>query len=144
MSRRERRELQRRLREAEWTIWDMEIKFSENAKRYGKAFYPWGREKKRKLVNLIEQYDSRVLEKQAERFGIEIPVRPDWFSTEIKPANADTLDSRDTIDRWLNETGRTMITKQVRDARFAYWKGWAEILVPILALIVAIIALLKK
>jgi len=37
-----------------------------------------------------------------------------------------------------------MVERRIKDARFAYWKRWADILVPILALVVAIIALLKK
>jgi hypothetical protein len=44
----------------------------------------------------------------------------------------------------LNEIGKAVITKQIRTERLAYWKGWAEILIPVLSLIVAIIALLKK
>jgi hypothetical protein len=32
----------------------------------------------------------------------------------------------------------------VKDAKLDYWQRWAQILVPILSLLVAIIALLKK
>lgn len=143
MSRSERRELQKKLRKVEQDIWDIEVMFSGGAPTVN----PRGREQRDKIKKLIEQHDSRELEKQAERFGIEIPTRPDWYSTDIKTISQFDqayVNGQDTvIDRWLNETGRTMIAKQLRDARFSYWKGWADLLIPILALIVAALALLK-
>jgi hypothetical protein len=36
-----------------------------------------------------------------------------------------------------------MIAKQVRAARFSYWKGWVDLLIPILALLIAALALFK-
>jgi len=66
-------------------------------------------------------------------------------STEIKLPDPDNVDADEgVIDRWLNETDRTMVSKLIRAERFAYWKSWADMLVPILALIVAILALFKN
>lgn len=139
----ERRKLKRELRRVEWQIWDFEVMFSDARRTGSRGVYPWGRKQRDKIKRLIEQHDSRQIVRQAERFGIEIPVKPEWFTTEIKHIDPDNLESEEVMDRWLNETGRTMIERQVKEARFAYWKRWADILVPILALIVAIIALLK-
>ena len=141
MSRRERRALSKKLRNVEWEIWEMEVMDSGGQP----TIYPSGREKRDHLKKLIEKYDSRELERQAERYGIEIPIRPDWFTTEIIMIDFATVpEGADAItDRWLNETGRTMISKQISEARFAYWKRWADVLIPILALIVAALALFK-
>jgi hypothetical protein len=95
------------------------------------------------LKRLLDIYDSQALSKRAEKYGIEIPARPDWYSSAIKLPDPNRADEETVIDRWLNETGRTMISKQIRDERFAYWKKWADMLVPILALVVAALALFK-
>jgi hypothetical protein len=90
---------------------------------------------------LLKEYDSHLLIQEAVRWGIDVPHRPEWH-TELKDTDPHTMPKRRTMI-WLNDTGRSVVSKQIRDARFAYWKGWAEILVPVLALLVAIIALLK-
>jgi hypothetical protein len=97
---------------------------------------------------LERQYLSKLLIEEAESWGIEVPERNDW--REIIVISGIGVDSTNTVDptiEWpvtiLSVKGRTMITKQIREARLAYWKSWAEILIPILSLVVAIIALLK-
>jgi len=93
---------------------------------------------------LLAQYDSRKITRLAEKWGIDIPNRPEWYSTEIKEVDPEEFDGRDTvIDRWLNEEGRTIISRQVSEARFARWKQWVDLLVPILALLVALVAVFK-
>ncbi|PYS70364.1 MAG: hypothetical protein DMF69_13770 [Acidobacteria bacterium] len=136
---RERRRIKKEIRKAEWQVWDIEVMGSIGAPTVA----PYARKLRDNLIRSLEQYDSHQLEIQAERYGIEIPVKPEWFSTEIKAADPDTVGAKDVIDRWLNETGRAMISKQVSDARFARWKRWVELLIPIFALIVAILALFK-
>jgi hypothetical protein len=90
---------------------------------------------------MLAQYDSRVIKKEAVKWGIDIPSRLDWRDSEVNESDERGF----TVETsWLNDIGRTMIGKQIRDARFAYWKGWAEILIPILSLIVAILALSKS
>lgn len=98
---------------------------------------------------LLQQYfgvrDSYRIERAAERWGVDIPTRPDWYSTEInKNEYASIIGGPDLyVSRWLNETGRSMLSRQIREARFIYWKGWADLLIPILALVVAALALFK-
>ncbi len=142
MGRKERRGLRRKLGQVEWEIWDMEVMFSGGG---APAVYPYGRKQRDSLRKAIEQDESRELEIKAERYGVEIPVRPEWFTTEIIMIDFATVpEGADSItEKWLNETGRTMVAKQISEARFAYWKGWADVLIPILALIVAALALFK-
>ena len=141
MSRRERRKLVKKLRDIEWEIWDIEVMGAGGQP----TVYPHGRLRRAETQKLLEKYDSRVLEAKAEQYGIEIPTRPDWFATEIIMFDFATVpEGADAItDRWLNETGRIMVSKQISEARFAYWKRWADMLVPILALVVAALALFK-
>ena len=105
----------------------------------------------RNHAKLIGQYESEALVRKAESWRIEVSPKPDWRETDyISKHGLESYDlSPDNTERvhpvtYLSEKGFTMITKQLREARFAYWKGWAELLIPILALIVAILALLKK
>jgi hypothetical protein len=94
----------------------------------------------------VDQYESMVLEKDAEKWGIEIPAKPEWWDTEfISDEDRDSMNvPLERVRRpWLDEKGRTMLSKRIRDARFAFWKGWVELLVPPLALIIAALALFK-
>jgi hypothetical protein len=89
---------------------------------------------------LLLEYESSDLVQEALRWGID--VDPEWH-VELIDTDSHTMPQLKQ-PAWLNETGRMKLRKQIRDARFAYWKGWAEIIIPILALLVAIIALVKR
>ena len=41
-------------------------------------------------------------------------------------------------------TNRRRLKRLVNEARFTYWERWVKLLVPVLALIVALVALLSK
>lgn len=43
----------------------------------------------------------------------------------------------------FSEQSKAQLHKMISEARFNWWKKWMELLVPILALVVAILALLK-
>src|ERR1044071_9345163 len=103
MSRRERRKIVKKLRALEWEIWEMEVMGNAGQP----AVYPSGRLRRANTQKLLEKYDSRVLEASAEKWGIEIPVKPDWFATEIIMFDFATVpEGADAItDRWLNEKG---------------------------------------
>ena len=98
---------------------------------------------------LEQEYDSSGLLQEAVKWGIPA-TNPEWRIEFIEtdryriPHSPYELLQRKKNMTWLNETGRSILKKQIRDARFAYWKGWAEIIIPILALLVAIIALVKR
>jgi len=48
------------------------------------------------------------------------------------------------VARTLNRHHRQQLKKRINDARFAYWRAWMELVVPILSLLVAIFALLRS
>jgi|GEM_PF-4233006 hypothetical protein len=110
------------------------------------VYFPYHLDKIERLRALLGEHDSRLLEAEAEKWGIEIPTnedKSDWYKTKDPYPDSITGDTTYTVVEYLNDKGRTMIGKQVRDAKFAYWKGWADVLIPILALIVAGLALFK-
>jgi len=114
---------------------------------WGKLPESEAREKLEKLKSereacykLVDQWESRYLLKRAENYGIEVPQRSEWRNVEL----IEDTDAKVTrVQAWLNEEGKAMISKQIRDARFAEWKRRADLLVPILALLVAALALFK-
>jgi hypothetical protein len=61
----------------------------------------------------------------------------------VKDRDDDPDASDDRAVLLLNEAGKAAITRLIRNEQFSYWKRWAEILIPVLSLIVAIIALMK-
>lgn len=100
----------------------------------------------RKEAAILAELETNYLVRKAESWGIEVPRKRDWFVVESKTDTMDTilLEAAIEVRDTLNNLGKAVITKQIREARFAYWKAWADILIPILALVVAIIALLKR
>ena len=101
------------------------------------------RDRRDHCIAVFRQWISDDLVKEAVQWGVEVPDRTDWW-TEYISVSPSTINPQSKEYRWLNDVGLSMISKHVRDARFEYWRGWAQILIPILSLIVAIIALLKK
>lgn len=96
----------------------------------------------RQQLQLLEVFESRLLIRKAQSFGIEVPYKAEWFTeTMPDPEDPDTKHEL-ALDR-LSERGRAAVIKQIREARFAYWKGWVDLLIPILALLVAVLALFK-
>jgi hypothetical protein len=88
-----------------------------------------------KLRTELESPKTDRVVKTARSFGIEPP------SLE----NRDYWDKIPSTDVYvLTKYGLAHLKRQISTARFSYWKQWSEIIVPILALIVAIIALLKS
>lgn len=67
----------------------------------------------------------------------------DWLESGplIRTARAFGLDPGN--ENVLNRHQRQQLKKRIIDGRFVYWKGWADVVVPILSLVVAILALLR-
>lgn len=79
---------------------------------------------------------------KARRFGITLPPFDDsdcWEQGKFWEKRGEAF----VAGMLLTEDGIAEVERRVREARFVYWKGWAEVLIPILSLLVAIIALLK-
>ena len=107
------------------------------------------RDQLNEALERLGNHDSRTLIAEAMNWGVEVPDstrKPEWYSEEIKRSKADTLGgtTKAVIVRpYLNRTGAVMIMNQIREAKLEYWRNRTAILVPILALIVAILALCK-
>jgi hypothetical protein len=103
-------------------------------------------ESRREITELLNAAETRYLVCIAEKWGIEVPYKREWYSFEIKNPDPGIVPG-ETVTIYknsLNSLGLSVINKQIRDARFAYWKGWIDLLIPILALIVAALALFKE
>jgi hypothetical protein len=88
-----------------------------------------------KLRTELESPPTDRVVRTARSFGIEPPNlenRDYW----------EKLPSTDTY--LLTKHGLSQLKLQISTARFSYWKEWSQIVVPILALIVAILALMKS
>ena len=88
-----------------------------------------------KLRTELESPKTDRVVKTGRRFGIEPP----------------SLENRDywakipsTDVHVLTKYGFAQLKRQISTARFSYWKQWSEIVVPILALLVALLALVKS
>lgn len=82
----------------------------------------------------LRHHEIKTIIFEAATWGIEPPKDRDWYLVEDCETEIVTPD--------LNDSAIAMLQHRIRDARLAYWKGWAEMLIPILSLLVAIIALL--
>jgi hypothetical protein len=80
------------------------------------------------LFHLERELKIEPLLERADRLGVEIPK--EWF---------DETGNRFGL-RWEY---RPRVQRQVREARLRFWKNVSEIVVPILALVVAILALFR-
>lgn len=86
-----------------------------------------------KRLNIIE---SMELEIEAGRLGIDIPTdKEGWW---------EDTGSEILKGQMLTEIGKEGVRKLIKEERFRVIKRWAEILIPILSLLVAILALTRK
>lgn len=83
-------------------------------------------------VREIERIKTRRIREQAIKFGIDFP-----------PFEESSEDNWEEIGysmgRKLTEKAETKLMHQISVARFAYWKQWAELLVPVLSLLVSLV-----
>jgi hypothetical protein len=88
------------------------------------------------VAELIRECESKLLIEKATQWGIDTPTDSDSYAQET---NANLR----IITPYLNQAAKAVLIHKIRSARFAYWKAWSEILIPILSLIVAILALIR-
>lgn len=122
-------------------IWDAENRVNKDSEYHLTLELDEWISRRDHCAAVLKQWNSDKLIQEAIQWGVEIPDREDWW-TEYISESPSRLHTQKL--EWLSPIGQTMVSKQIRDARFAYWKGWAEILIPILSLLVAIIAILKR
>lgn len=89
--------------------------------------------RRNELENRLAVLESSRLKHEAARFGIDLirAVGP-WYSESNRRYE------------WLKEPEQIAASQIIREARFAWWKKWLELLVPILSLIIAILALTRR
>lgn len=83
------------------------------------------------IVSELERLKTRKIRERAIKFGIDFPP------FENSEDNWDEIPY--SSSRALTEKAQTKLAHQISVARFAYWKQWAELLVPILSLLVSLV-----
>lgn len=141
-------QLRRRLLALELRELDMHLRAWHHEPPFEKAAMTLDvlNDERQRQLRLLDEYESRYLIRKAQSWGIEVPYKREWYTVESKNPDSANMPGETVMvfQDWLNEIGKAVVTKQIRDERFAYWRGWAQILIPIMSLAVAIIALLKK
>lgn len=90
-------------------------------------------------ISELRWMQTAKLIKRAKKYGVVPP--PHYLETGESPyweTNSHTQRS------YLNDDGAAKLTGDFKEARFTYWERLAKLLVPILSLLIAIIALLKR
>jgi len=91
----------------------------------------------------LEALETDRLVRKARRHRVLIPKDKDWWWYDGENIQGTSLD-----DMWqspfLTERGKVGVEKLVSEARFSNIKRWSELLIPILSLLIALLALLKR
>jgi hypothetical protein len=138
--------LRAKIRQLDQQIWDAEHSTGLDRNYALNLDLEEWRDERQHAIIVVWQWVSDDLVKEAIKWGVEVPDRADWWKEHIWESPS-KINPHSIEYRWLNDVGLSMISKQVKDAKLEYWKGWSQILVPILSLLVsillAIIALLR-
>lgn len=101
--------------------------------------------RREEISDFLDIYKTRHLIHKAESWGIEVPYKEEWhrFQTKYPEPGKVTGGVYWTIKESLNSLGIAVITKQIREARRASVKWWIDVLIPVMALAVAIGAVFR-
>lgn len=72
----------------------------------------------------------RFFATQGRKIRIDIPPFEEYW--DIYPF---------TQRSYLSERGTALLSRQITDARFAYWKRWIDIIAPTVSVIISLLAL---
>lgn len=104
-------------------------------------------QREERLEWLYDEVESFYLLKVAESWGIKPPPSKSECYIQYDKATLDRLHELGIEDterpEILNTLGRAMIKNEIRDAKRASVKWWIEVLIPVLALAVALVSLFK-
>jgi hypothetical protein len=90
-------------------------------------------------------FESSIVTRKAPKYGIDIPSareKPEWWLDDTEEQHEAGVPNNmlaEVSTQWLSAKGRAIVISQIH----AYWKGLVELLITVLALLVAILALLK-
>jgi hypothetical protein len=93
----------------------------------------------------LEQFESRLLLKEALDRGIAVSRDSDWWSNDRKDYERPGQDGQfidDMTTVWLSETGRAMVTRLIRDDRKKNVEWWIKVITPLLGAAISILGLL--
>jgi hypothetical protein len=99
------------------------------------------------LLPLEERFsfvETGRLQRKAEPLSIEIPnenEKPDWWRTGIRVSAVVEGKLYEIETKALSTKGQRRVRKLIWEERLRITKRWAELLIPILSLIVAILAI---
>jgi hypothetical protein len=79
----------------------------------------------------LERMKTQKARSKAEKFGIEVPP--------IDEDGENWAEVAFTGRKFLNEKALARINREVTTRRFAYWKQWVEVIVPVLSLLISLI-----
>jgi hypothetical protein len=93
--------------------------------------------------NQLEFFESLLLIDKAERFGIDIPDRKDWWSNDNIPGDL----SPDDVTWWLSQKGRIGLANLIKLERRKDFEWWLKIIAALTGLggvLIGIISALKR
>jgi hypothetical protein len=93
----------------------------------------------------LEQFESRLLVKEAIRRGIAISKEADWWTNDRVDYEGRGLEEQfinDMYTTWLSETGRAMVTRLIADDRKKNIEWWMKIVIPLLTIMISLMGLI--
>jgi hypothetical protein len=106
----------------------------------------WATQKQlRSLEAAFQRSESNFLIKEAQRKGIEIPRKPEWWDDDREEYARDGMPQREIdliMSEWLTETGIFGVRKIFKEERRRAFEWWyTKVVIPTLQASVPIIAL---
>ena len=95
----------------------------------------------------LEQFESRLLVKEALRRRIAISKDADWWTSDRADYEGHGWEEQfinDMTATWLSETGQAMVKRLIADDRKKNIEWWAKIVLPLLGLIVALVTVARR
>ena len=93
--------------------------------------------------NQLEFFESQLLINKAERFGIDIPDRKDWWSDDNIQGDL----SPDDVTEWLSQKGRIGLANLIRQETRKDLEWWLKIIAALTGLggvLIGIISALRR
>lgn len=93
----------------------------------------------------LEQFESRLLVKEAHRRGLVISKDADWWTNDRLDYEGHGFEEQfinDMYTTWLSEIGQAMVTRLIADDRKKNIEWWMKIVIPLLTLMISLMGLI--
>ena len=93
----------------------------------------------------LEQFESRLLVKEALRRGIAISKDADWWTNDRVDYEGHGFEEQfinDMYTTWLSETGRAIVIRLIADDRKKNIEWWVKIVIPLLTILISLMGLI--